>query len=109
MAPTHVAGLSALRSRALTVIDCRTALQLAHRPFEPGCQAVVVEHDTHRFALLVDSVDDVEQTLARSGHLPGGFGKEFDHVAIEMIEVASGAALLIEPDVIISGQRSLAA
>ena len=59
-APLHVAGLSTLRSRVLTVIDPQMALGLgecARR--EAGAPAVVVFHEGHTYALLLDCVEDV--------------------------------------------------
>lgn len=54
----HVAGLFALRSRVLTVIDCRRALEPAgEAPIAD--QAVVLAQDGHGYALLVESVEDV--------------------------------------------------
>jgi purine-binding chemotaxis protein CheW len=56
----HVAGLSALRSRVLTVIDCRRSLELGDSDCSAGIrEAAVVEIDGHHYALIVDVVEDV--------------------------------------------------
>lgn len=56
-APEHVHGLSALRSQVATVVDFARAAGGA-----PGMaigRALVVRFDGHRYALRVDSVEDV--------------------------------------------------
>src|ERR671913_140411 len=61
-APAHIAGLSALRSRLLTVIDCRRSLGLAASANpKAGAVAAVVMHDNHAYALLLDGVQDVAE------------------------------------------------
>ena len=62
-APAHVAGLAALRSRPMTVIDCAASLGL---PVPEGLQrhrTVVVEHDGHLYGLLVADADDIVATV----------------------------------------------
>ena len=69
-AAPHVAGLSALRSRVLTVIDCMRALELGVTDCSDGIrEAVVVELEGNHYALLVDLVSSgwkgVDTRLAR--------------------------------------------
>lgn len=93
-APAHVAGLSALRSRVLTVIDCRASLELEPAGPRAGRKAVVVEFEGHLYALLVDEVEDV--TEARSDCLPlrAALGQGWDRAALGMIESDDGPLLL---------------
>ncbi|MBB5715367.1 chemotaxis protein CheW [Sphingomonas aerophila] len=57
-AVSSVRGLSALRSRVLTVIDTGTALGI--EPMPDSCRrAVITRIDGHHYAVLVDSLDDV--------------------------------------------------
>ena len=58
-AATHIAGLAALRSRVLTVIDCFASLGLEPSTRQGPKEAIIVEADGHPYALLVDSVEDV--------------------------------------------------
>jgi hypothetical protein len=62
----HVAGLAALRSRVVTVIDCLAALELGHSPASYPRDAIVVEVEGHPYALLVDAVRDVLDTFWRT-------------------------------------------
>src|SRR3954466_3010183 len=57
--PAHVAGLFALRSRVLTVIDTRASLEFGPIRRDDGMTAVIVDCDGHSYALLVDEVEDV--------------------------------------------------
>jgi purine-binding chemotaxis protein CheW len=64
-AAPHVAGLSALRSRVLTVIDCVRSLELGASNCSSGIrEAAVVELDGHHYALIVDLVEDVVEALS---------------------------------------------
>src|SRR6187399_3102450 len=64
-APAHVAGLSALRSRVLTVIDTQRSLGFGESDCSDGIrEAAVVEIDGHHYALIVDSVEDVVECLS---------------------------------------------
>src|SRR5678816_4072804 len=64
-AAAHVAGLSALRSRVLTVIDCMRSLELGITDCSDGIrEAAVVELDGHHYALLVDLVEDVVEAVS---------------------------------------------
>lgn len=56
-APPQVRGLAALRSRIVTVIDTRIALDL--QSSSDGGRAVIVLVDGHHYAMLVDALDDV--------------------------------------------------
>src|ERR1044072_3456061 len=63
-AASHVAGLGALRSRVLTVIDCFASLELTRSGEQEDKDAIIVEADGHPSALLVDSVEDFVETEA---------------------------------------------
>ncbi|MEG8020047.1 chemotaxis protein CheW [Sphingomonas aerolata] len=57
-AEAAIRGLTALRSRVVTVIDTGTALGLAPTP-ETARRAVITQVDGHDYAILVDSLEDV--------------------------------------------------
>jgi len=56
-----VRGLTALRSRVVTVIDTHLALGLPAEPgpIEAGRRAVITRIDGHDYAVLVDALEDV--------------------------------------------------
>jgi purine-binding chemotaxis protein CheW len=100
--PDHIAGLAALRSRAMTVVDCRRSLEL---PAAEGgaLLAVVVDVEEFLYALLVDAVEEVvpfdaEPSEIRADLLPG-----WARAAIGMIETSAGPALVMDPAELIEG------
>lgn len=57
-APGSVRGLTALRSRVVTVIDTCLALGLDPMPADAR-RAIITRVDGHHYAMLVDTLDDV--------------------------------------------------
>jgi len=103
-AAPHVAGLAALRSRPLTVIDCRAALGLEP---EGGAAArrrtVVVEHEGHLYGLLVDAADAIVASRAEAGPVGADPGPGWRDVASGRIETEAGALLVLDLAVLIQG------
>ncbi len=96
LAPPHVAGLAALRSRALTVIDTRAAIGMDPAEFETEGRAAVVEVDGHGYALLVDQVEDVAQAEAPPARLDATMGPEWDRISLGQVETPAGPAVLVD-------------
>lgn len=94
--PDYIAGLTALRSQALTVIDCRAALGFPSSGSPVGSRAAVVEHEGHPYALVVDKAFDVEEAQGEPSVVPGGFGRSWQEAAVGLVETDSGPALLVE-------------
>ena len=70
-----IAGLFALRSRVLTLIDTQYHISGKHGSIDNGAFCVVTEIDGHPYGLIVDTVEDVvtvhENTLANIGFANG--------------------------------------
>jgi purine-binding chemotaxis protein CheW len=94
--PAHIRGITALRSQALTVVDCRLALGLDPEPCPTDSRAAVICVDGHSYALVLDAIEDIASRLSEPKQVPGGFGPEWSRIASGMIETAIGAALLID-------------
>lgn len=113
--PDYIAGITALRSQALTVIDCRLALGLAGNsgPLGGGHiwptdhRAAVVAEGGHAYALMVDRIEDITTAVGEPGQVPGGFGPEWSRVATGMIETMIGPALLIDLAALLAGPDAL--
>ena len=106
--PPHVAGLAALRSRVLTVIDCRASLGFA--PGEvPHRDAVVAVVDGHPYALLVEGVEDVIEAEADPVPLPVQTSPVWRRAAKAMVPADGELLLLIEVAALIAGPQSEAA
>ena len=109
LAPDFILGLTALRSQALTVVDCRIALGFPASETVDGSRAAVVEHEGHRYALVVDEAFDVAQALTPPVPVPGGFGAGWQHAAAGMVETEGGPALLVDVERLIQGSARAAA
>lgn len=101
--PAFIAGITALRSQALTVIDCRLALGFDASDWPTDQRAAAVSVGGHTYALLVDAVEDVTTSVSDPEQVSGGFGPEWTRVATGMIETGIGPALLIDLETLIAG------
>jgi purine-binding chemotaxis protein CheW len=103
-AAAHVAGLSALRSRVLTVIDCKRSLELGESDCTNGIrEAAVVEFDGHHYALIVDLVEDVVEALSDAAPVRAAMGAGWERVAQGMVETETGPLLLVDVAGLIAG------
>jgi purine-binding chemotaxis protein CheW len=111
-APAWIAGITALRSQALTVIDCRIAIGLGGSGTGSGTdwptdhRAVVVAEGGHSYALRVDGIEDITTAADEPGQVPGGFGPEWSRIATGMIETMAGPALLVDLPALLAGPEA---
>jgi purine-binding chemotaxis protein CheW len=108
-APAHIAGLAALRSRVLTVIDGAASIG-----FEPSAaavlrEAVLVEADGHPYAILVDSVEDVVERTGEVKPARTAPGDGWGRVARGTVEPGGDLLLLIDIQALIAGPAAQAA
>lgn len=108
-AAPHVAGLAALRSRVLTVIDGLAALDLGFGGRQAAQDAIVIPCDGHTYALIVEEVEDVIEADAPAVPLAAPVGAGWDRVAIGTVEVGSELFLLVDPFLLIAGPAAAAA
>jgi purine-binding chemotaxis protein CheW len=109
-AAPHVAGLSALRSRVLTVIDCRRSLELETSDCSEGIrEAAVVELDGHHYALIVDLVEDVVEALSEPTPVRAAMGRGWERASQGMVETETGPLLLVDISALIAGTERQAA
>ncbi len=103
-APVHVAGLSALRSRVLTVIDTVRSLELGESDCSDGIrEAAVVELDGHHYALIVDVVEDVVEALSEPSPVRAAMGAGWERASKGMVETEEGPLLLVDIDALVAG------
>jgi len=110
-AAPHVAGLSALRSRVLTVIDCVRSLELGSTASAAqGIQeAAVVELDGHHYALIVDLVEDVVEAQSEPTPIRAAMGAGWERASVGMVETETGPLLLVDVAALIGGCERQAA
>lgn len=105
-APEFIAGITAMRSQALTVIDCRTAIGFDAGQWALDHRAIVVAVAGYSYALRIDSIEDITTGVAKPETVPGGFGAEWSRVASGLIETRAGPALLIDLPALIAGPET---
>jgi purine-binding chemotaxis protein CheW len=109
-AAPHVAGLSALRSRVLTVIDCVRSLELEpSQDADTILEAAVVELDGHHYALIVDVVEDVVEAQSDPSPVRAAMAAGWERVSRGMVETEAGPLLLVDIAGIIAGAEARAA
>ena len=109
-AAVHIAGLSALRSRVLTVIDCKRSLELGVTDCSDGIrEAVVVELEGHFYALIVDVVEDVVEALSEPTTVRAAMGGGWERVSAGMVETETGPLLILDVAALIAGVEAKAA
>jgi purine-binding chemotaxis protein CheW len=109
-AAPHIAGLSALRSRVLTVVDCMRSLELGETDCSDGIrEAAVVELDGHHYALIVDLVEDVIEASSDPQPMRAVMGEGWERVSKGMVETDSGPLLLVDVGALIAGAETKAA
>ena len=104
----HVVGLTALRSRVLTVIDCMAALKPGARVEQPR-DAIVVVSDGHPYALLVDRVEDVVESSGEIAPVPASLGSGWAAVASGYVPAEGKLFLLVDVHALITGPAAIAA
>ena len=107
--PDFILGLTALRSQALTVIDCALAIGLDQPCVSKDRRAAVVESGGHLYALLVDEAHDVGEARSAPMEVPGGFGEGWQRAARGMVETEAGPSLLVNVSLLVSGPLQQAA
>ncbi|MET0269334.1 MAG: chemotaxis protein CheW [Sphingomonas sp.] len=112
LAAPHIVGLAALRSRVVTLIDCRVAPGFPPPPADAEGdrrQAVIVMIDSYCYGLLVDVVEDVCPAIPADAGLAATLDPAWARAVTDM--VAAGDALLptLDPAALIAGSAAMAA
>ena len=108
-AAPHVAGLAALRSRVLTVIDCQALLGSAPHTQPAPRDVIIVVADGHGYALLVDGVDDVVAPEGEIVPVGAKLSPEWARIALGMVEAEKDLLLVVDPLALIAGREAAAA
>jgi purine-binding chemotaxis protein CheW len=108
-APAHIAGLAALRSRVMTIVDTYAALALGTMPRDGMIQAIVVTVDGHLYGLLVDEVEDVAAIVGDPAPLHAGLSHGWAHASLGLVEHEGEGLLLLDAARIVAGPALAAA
>ncbi|MGK2909906.1 MAG: chemotaxis protein CheW [Sphingobium sp.] len=93
--PPHIAGLSALRSRVLTMIDVAALIHGCRTVADEGRLAIIADISGHSYGLIVEAVHDI--CTVRDGELPlrGQLSPQWSPFALAMVENAGEPHLLV--------------
>jgi purine-binding chemotaxis protein CheW len=108
-AAEHVAGLTALRSRVLTAIDCLASLEIGCSHVHGLRDAVVVELDGCPYALIVDSVEDVLEFSGEVRPVRTALEAGWRRVAKGVVDVEGDLLLLVDTAALLAGPTAMAA
>lgn len=109
LAPPHLMGLAALRSRVITMIDSRVALGLAPADHGETLTTVVVNLDGHQYGLVVDKVEDVCAIAGAPSPVRSRLGMGWERASLGLLDHEGASVLLIDPAVLAAGTTALAA
>ena len=91
----HVAGLSALRSRVLTIIDVPALVRGFRTPPEDRGFAIIADISGHSYGLMVDAVHDISQVPEGALPLRGQIGDAWAPYARAIVEHQGEPHLLV--------------
>lgn len=93
--PGHVAGLAALRSRVLTIIDAGALVRGVPQAHDGESHAIVCEIGGHGYGILVDRVDDIQTVEAAPLPICGRIDPAWHSYAKGVIESAGQSYFLV--------------
>lgn len=105
----HIAGLAALRSRVLTVIDCLASLDPERRLAEGHGEAVMTVVDGHPYALLVEAVEDVVEAGGERQPAAASLAGGWRRIGLATVEAEGDLLLLADIEALIAGPAREAA
>ena len=107
LAPDHIIGLAAVRSRVLTVVDAAAAVGL--RAKATGNRAIVIASAGHHYALREDSIAEVVAPSSAVLPYEPGIADNWRGIALGTVDTPHGFALLIDAALLIAGPLAKAA
>jgi purine-binding chemotaxis protein CheW len=105
----RVAGLFALRSRVLTLIDSQYLVTGIQQPMKKGALAVVAEIAGHHYGLLVDSVEDVVSVSEDQIESNISPSQEWAPLVTGIADFGGEMVMILDTNQVISSEEALAA
>ena len=113
LAPPHIAGLAALRSRVVTLVDPRAVLDPGSRANDVAATmplpAVVVTIDGHPYGIIVEDVLDVLEADGPARPVTGQPAPGWRRVASSAVIVGGRQYLLVDPAIVVAGPAAASA
>ncbi|MBC2777666.1 chemotaxis protein CheW [Parasphingopyxis marina] len=109
LAASWVAGLTALRSRVITVVDTIASIYQREAEIRDGQSLVVVNVDGNLYGLAVDEVHDVCEYSIELERLGASFDSGWRRVSSGMIEADGAAVIVVDPAILVLPETAIAA
>ncbi|MGP1353146.1 MAG: chemotaxis protein CheW [Parasphingopyxis sp.] len=107
-APT-VAGIAALRSKVITVIDTRAAIEGGNAQAVDGQSLIVAEVGGYLYGLAVDEIHDVREHTGTPQKLGAAFEPGWQRVSTGVIDLDGAAIAVVDPAALIDEDHAAAA
>jgi purine-binding chemotaxis protein CheW len=104
-----VAGLIALRSRVLTLIDCQYAVTAMRVTPQPNALAVIASVSGHAYALLVDVVRDVVSVEHDAIMSASKLDQRWASIVSGVVEINDRVVMILSPDMLLNRRFTAAA
>lgn len=104
-----VAGLIALRSRVLTLVDCQFAVTAKRRNIDAKSLAVIVEVAGQSYALSVDKVHDVVAVETSAIKPVTKLAPQWENIVENVVEIDNRLLMIISPEMMLSWRLAIAA
>ncbi|MEM8694631.1 MAG: chemotaxis protein CheW [Pseudomonadota bacterium] len=109
LADPMVAGVAALRSKVITVIDTMAAIDGRPASVSAGHTLVVVKVEDFLYGLAVDDVHDVAESAARPEQLGAAFEPGWRRVSTGVIALGGTTVVVADPAALVSPIQAQAA
>lgn len=108
LADRHVAGIAAVRSKVMAVVDGGLAIGGTAVAGTGEIAVVVVEIDGHHYGIAVDDVHDVVEREAAPQQVGAAFSEDWRRLAKGFIEINGEPVVVVDPVVMVSTHRTAA-
>ncbi len=108
-APRQIAGLFALRSRVVTLIDCSWTVSGTTAPIEAGTNVVISSIGGHVYGFLAERVEDVVAIAPDRIGPPGGVAPGWADVVCGIATLDDRALLVISLEKFVHAPERIAA
>lgn len=104
-----VAGLMAMRSRVLTLVDCQYAVTGCRKAALSQSHAVIVDVGGHSYAFAVDAVRDVVSVEPENVRTAPRLDARWTNLAKEIAEIDGRILMILSPEMLLTPALALAA
>jgi purine-binding chemotaxis protein CheW len=99
-----IAGLFALRSRVLTLVDCQYRITRNRKTVVKGSLAAIATIGGHSFGLLVDRVFDVTTVSDDAVHPAVKLAPEWAPIVSNLVAIDDRMVMMIDPERLVAAE-----